>query len=133
MGSLFGTKLCEDQRPPFALSVTTATIAATLSVITVPGNLLICWAIVKDPNKELKASFNYLLLNLSIADLITGLITEPIFVLFHVGEAQNFQVMKRVQIVHIAYFISCTASILSISALATERYLTVTSNYRPGP
>jgi len=29
-----------------------------------------------------------------------------------------------------AYFISCTASILSISALATERYLTVTSNYR---
>ena len=130
MGSLFGTKLCEDQKPPFALSVTTATISATLSVITVPGNLLICWAIVKDPNKELKLSFNYLVFNLSIADLITGLITEPLFVLFHVGEAQNYQVMKRVQIVHIAYFISCAASILSISALARERYLTVTSNYR---
>lgn len=127
---LFGSDLCEDKRAPFELSVTTATIAAILCVITVPGNILICWAIVKDPNKELRSSFNYLVLNLAIADLITGMITEPSFVVFHAREAMRYEVMNRVEIVHIAYFITCTASVLSIAALATERYLTVTSTYR---
>ena len=130
MMALFGSNLCEDQRAPFELSVTTATITAMLCIITVPGNVLICWAIVKDPNKELKTSFNYLVMNLAIADLISGLVTEPSFVVFHVREAQRYEVMNRAQIVHIAYFISCTASMLSISALAIERYLTVTSTYR---
>ena len=126
----FGSALCEDERAPFELSVTTATLSAILLVVTVPGNILICWAIVKDPNKELRSPFNYLVLNLAIADLITGVITEPSFVVFHVREALKFEVMNRVEIVHVPYFITCTASMLSIAALATERYLTVTSTYR---
>lgn len=130
MMHLFGSHFCEDQRAPFELSVTTATIAVMLCVITVPGNLLICWVILKDPNKELKSSFNYLVLNLALADLITGVVTEPSFVVFHIREAYGHEVMNRVEIVHVAYFISCTASVLSISALATERYLSVTSTYR---
>lgn len=127
---LFGSDICEDKRAPFELSVTTATLSTILLVITVPGNILICWAIVKDPNKELRSSFNYLVLNLAIADLITGAITEPSFVVFHVGEALRYDVMNRIEIVHVPYFITCTASMLSIAALATERYLTVTSTYR---
>lgn len=130
MMHLFGSHFCEDQRAPFELSVTTTTIAAILCVITVPGNMLICWAIIKDPNKELKSSFNYLVLNLAFADLITGVVTEPSFVVFHAREALGYEVMNRVEIPHIAYFISCCASMLSISALTTERYLTVTSTYR---
>ena len=38
--------------------------------------------------------------------------------------------MNRVEIVHVPYFITCAASMLSIAALAAERYLTVTSTYR---
>lgn len=127
---LFGSDLCEDKRAPFELSVTTATLSAILFVITAPGNILICWAIVKDPNKELRSSFNYLVLNLAIADLITGVFTEPSFVVFHIREALRYEVMNRIEIVHVAYFITCTASMLSIAALATERYLSVTSTYR---
>lgn len=127
---LFGSDICEDKRAPFELSVTTATLSTILLVITVPGNILICWAIVKDPNKELRSSFNYLVLNLAIADLIAGAITEPSFVVFHVREALRYEVMNRIEIVHVPYFITCTASMLSIAALATERYLTVTSTYR---
>ena len=126
----FGSALCEDERAPFELSVTTATLSAILLIVTVPGNILICWAIVKDPNKELRSPFNYLVLNLAIADLITGVITEPSFVVFHVRESLKFEVMNRVEIIHVPYFITCTASLLSIAALATERYLTVTSTYR---
>ena len=127
---LFGTNLCEDKRAPFELSVTSATISGILCVITVPGNILICWAIVKDPNKELRSAFNYLVLNLAVADLITGICTEPAFVVFHVREALRYEVMNRIEVVHIAYFITCTASVLSIAALAIDRYVTVTSTYR---
>lgn len=126
----FGSALCENERAPYELSVTTATLSVILLVVTVPGNILICWAIVKDPNRELRSSFNYLVLNLAIADLITGAVTEPSFVVFHVREALRYEVMNRVEIVHVPYFITCTASMLSIAALAAERYLTVTSTYR---
>lgn len=99
---LFGSDLCEDKRAPFELSVTTATISTILCVITVPGNVLICLAIVKDPNKELRSAFNYLVLNLALADLITGICTEPVFVVFHVREALKYDVMSHVEVVHVA-------------------------------
>ena len=89
---LFGSDLCEDKRAPFELSVTTATISTILCVITVPGNVLICLAIVKDPNKELRSAFNYLVLNLALADLITGICTEPVFVVFHV---RSFKIRRN--------------------------------------
>lgn len=130
--TMFGSNFCEDQRPPFELSVTTTVISAILCVITMPGNMLICWAIIRDPNRELKSSFNYLVLNLAIADLVTGLITEPSFVVFHIRESHGNKVMNGMSpaMVHVPYFVSCTASVLSISALAIERYLSVTSKYR---
>ena len=128
---IFGSNFCEGQRAPFGVSLTTTIVTAILCLITVPGNMLICWVIVKDPNKELRSlEFNRLVLNLAIADLITGLITEPSFVAFHLREIQGKQVMRYIAIVHMAYFISCTASLLSISSLATERYLSITSKYR---
>ncbi|XP_068744184.1 histamine H2 receptor-like isoform X1 [Montipora capricornis] len=127
---VFGSHVC-DQRAPLELSLTTTIVTAILCLITVPGNMLICWVVVKDPNKELRYSqFNCLVLNLAIADLITGLITEPLFVAFHIKEFQGKQAMDNFAIIHVAYFISCTSSLLSISSLATERYLSVTSKYR---
>lgn len=126
----FQSNLCEQVWAPFATSVTTTTVSAILCIITVPGNLLICWAVIWNPTRNLKTPFNYLVLNLAIADLITGAVTEPAFVVFHVREALRYEVMNRVEIVHVPYFITCAASMLSIAALAAERYLTVTSTYR---
>ena len=131
MSVMFGRSSCEDgSRAPFALSVTTSTIAAVLCVITVPGNVMISWSIIKDPNSELRTPFNCLVLNLAIADLTTGTITEPLFAVFHAREAMSHASLNLMRIVHVAYFISCTASLLSIGVLAIERYLTVTSLHR---
>ena len=80
----FGEDHCKDVWAPFGLSITTSVVTSLLTVITVPGNLLICIAILKDPNKELRTSFNYLLMNVAISDLLVGAITDPIFVLFHI-------------------------------------------------
>ena len=126
----FKDNLCEEVWPPFALSCTTAIAAALLCVITVPGNLLICWAVVRDPLRELKSPFNYFVFNLSLADLIVGAVTEPVFVGYHVAEALRHPVLGFRWLVYLSYFMTSTASLLGIAALAFDRYLTVTSSYR---
>ena len=123
----FGTNLCDDVWAPFPTSVTTACVSAILCVVTVPGNLLICWVIIRDPNSELKSSFNYLILNLAIADLFIGIVTEPVFVWYHSSEAMRSEVLDLRWLVYMSYFMTSTASVLSIAALATDRYLAVTS------
>ena len=126
----FIKNLCEEIWPPFSLSVFTASIAVVLCLITVPGNLLLCIAIIKDPYKELKNSFNCFVLQLAISDLVVGAFTEPLFIMFHTREALGYPVMKNIWIIHLSFFVSCTASILSLAALTLDRYLTVISYYR---
>ena len=127
---MFSAGLCEGVWAPYALSVTTATCAAVLCVATVPGNALICWAIIRDPYKELKSSFNYFVLNLAMADLFIGAVTEPVFVWYHASEALHHEVLALRWLVYTSYFMTCAASVLSIAALSFDRHLTITSTYR---
>lgn len=124
---IFVKYLCEDVQAPFSVSVTTAVVSLVLCLVTVPGNILICIAIIKDPYRELSTSFNYFILQLALSDAIVGIFTEPAFVVWHIHEALDYGVMKTIWVVHLSYFISCTASLLSLSALTLERYLTAVS------
>ena len=124
----FQSNLCEQVWAPFATSVTTTTVSAILCIITVPGNLLICWAVISNPARNLKTPFNYLVLNLAIADLIVGAVTEPVFVGYHANEAIRRPVLGVRWVVYISYFMTSTASVLSIMALAVNRYQVATSN-----
>jgi len=122
----FQSNLCQDHWSPFATSVTTAIVAGILTLVTAPGNSLICWAVVKNPTGNLKTSFNYLVLNLAIADLIIGAVTDPLFVGYHVIEALRNEVsLKILWVLHVSYFLTSTASVLSIVALAVNRYQAV--------
>ena len=75
---------CKDVWAPLEISITSFVITSFLTLITAPGNLLICLAILKDPNNELKTSFNYLLMNIAISDLVVGAISDPILMLFSI-------------------------------------------------
>ena len=127
---MFDANLCEGVWAPYALSVTTASCSAVLCVATVPGNALICWAIIRDPYGELKSSFNYFVLNLAMADLFIGAVTEPVFVWYHASEALHHEVLALRWLVYTSYFMTCAASVLSIAALSFDRHLTITSTYR---
>ena len=126
----FQSDLCQDYWAPFATSVTTSVVAAILTLVTVPGNLLICWAVIWNPKQNLKTSFNYLVLNLAIADLIIGAVTDPLFVGYHINEALKNDVLNIQWLVHVSYFMTSTASVLSIVALTVNRYQVVTSSNR---
>lgn len=122
--------LCEETWPPFSLSVFTASVSVVLCLVTVPGNVLLCVAMIKDPYKELKTSFNCFVLQLAVSDLVVGALTGPVFIAFHVREAMRYPVMENIWIIHLTFFVSYTASLLSLAALTLDRYLTVISYYK---
>ena len=111
---------CRNGTAPLALSITSATMSSLLLLVTIPTNLLVCLAIIIDPNRELKTQFNCFTFNLALADLLVGCVTEAVGVYAHTTEAvireKNRDVSNVVlPLFHIPYFIPAIASILSCS------------------
>ena len=90
---------CSNVSAPFELSIASASISALLLVITVPTNLLVCLAILVDPNRELRTQFNCFTFNLGLADLIVGCVTEPVSIYSHITEAFASERGHRILIV----------------------------------
>lgn len=120
---------CSNATVPAILSFTTAGVLGLLCLITVPGNLLVVLAVFIDPNRELRSPFNYFVANLAMADLVVGLVTEPVSVLYHVKEGLGL-LDAGSPVIHLPFFMSCTASILSLLVLTLDRYVAITSPFR---
>lgn len=109
-------------------SYATAIVSLLLSLVTVPGNFLVCLAVLKTSNKNIRNPFNYFVLSLAVADLVVGCVTEPLAVYVHVKEASGTRVDHvELEFLHMSYFISCTTSVLSICLLGIERYVAIMS------
>ena len=117
---------CATVPPPRSLSYFTAFFSVFLILVTVPGNFLVCLAIIKDPFRNLKTPFNYFLLSLAATDLAVGAILDPIAVAYHMDEALQLNVVD-IKILHIFYFILSTASLLTLAASTMDRYFAVAS------
>ena len=118
------SRICANVPPPTSLSYFTASMSVLLAVITIPGNFLVCLAIIKDPFRNLKTPFNYFLLSLAGTDLAVGTILDPAEVAYHFDEALKLNVVD-VKSLHIFYFTLSTASILTLGALTIDRYFAV--------
>ena len=126
MTLLSASTRCANYPPPISLSYFTASFSVFLAILTIPGNFLVCLAIIKDPFRNLKTPFNYFLLSLAGTDLMVGVIMDPVSVAFHVNEALQLNIVD-IKILHIFYFILSTASILTLAALTIDRYIAVAS------
>ena len=109
-----------------ALSYFTASFPVFLIILPIPGNFLVCLAIIKDPFGNLKTPFNYFLLSLASTDLVVGTIMDSVSVAFRISEGLQLNIVD-IKILHILYFILCTASILILMALTVDRYVAVSS------
>ena len=123
------TGSCVGFPAPTALSFFTGTVSVFLAIATIPGNFLVCLAVLKDPFHELRTPFNYLLFSLAAADLIVGVVMDPISAAFHFGEGLKLDLLD-IRVLHILYFIVCTASILTLAALSVDRYYAVMTPLR---
>ena len=117
---------CDSVAPPTYLSYISMIASLLLSMITIPGNVLVLLAVYKDPYKELRQPFTVLIANLALADLTAGSITDPMAVFFMVKEVRGGHVQGfTVYLTHLSYFISCTTSVLTLGLLAVDRYLAI--------
>ncbi|KAL9970464.1 hypothetical protein ACROYT_G022842 [Oculina patagonica] len=123
--SLLDKYPCDNITAPTYLSFSSASFTILSAVVATVGNFLVVLAVFLDPNKDLRSPFNYFVANLALADLIVGLLTSPLAAIYLISEGlkhpnQQFRVWM-----HMTYFISCTASLLSLTALALDRYVAI--------
>ena len=115
---------------PYGLSLFTTIMSAILCLVAVTGNTLGCLAIFKDPLGKLRSPFAYFLVNLACSDLIVGGVMLPISVVAHMHEMNGYVPIPLLRTIHLSYFASATASILSLVALTIDRYMAVVSAIR---
>ena len=117
---------CHGKDSTSGMSYFTVSVAFILMVLNIPGNLLQILAVVLDPFKKLRTPFNFMMTNLAIADLLVGTVTEPMSIYTHWTEGMgNHVTLGQSRVLFMSYFISCTASLLSLATLAVERYLAI--------
>lgn len=111
-----------ENHPLLHVKVTSTEVAITiaLAVITTAGNLLVIVAVYKDPFRELRTTSNYLLVNLAVADLITGLIVEPLWALEHWVKEGRLQYFISANVI---LALTVEASCLTVLFLTIERYI----------
>ena len=119
-------EICLYSETSFALAVTTIVISLILCLTSIVGNVLIILAVVLDPNNNLRSPFIWLIVNLAGSDLIAGAITNPLSISFHFKICHGMEPNVYEGIAFdVSFFISSTASALTIVSLAFERYLSV--------
>ncbi|XP_068697296.1 adenosine receptor A2a-like [Montipora capricornis] len=125
--SLIGLYPCTNISAPTELSIISGTCCSILAVAAVIGNVLVLLAIIIDPYRQLRSPFNFLVANLAAADLIVGCLALPMSVEFYVREAtsERLVLLPRDVARRISFFISCTASLLSIAAITVDRFIAI--------
>ena len=117
---------CNGIPAPIEVSLFSTISYSVLSILTTIGNSCIVFVVYKDPFKKLKTPFMYFVVNLAIADLIVGCVFSPVGVYVHSSEAMGTLNETAVKVLHISFFMSATASILSLIALTIDRYIVIT-------
>ena len=123
---VFGASHCKGVWAPTETSYTTMSIAIAFMTVTVPGNMLVILAVIIDPNKNLRTPFTFFIVNLAATDLIVGAFVEPLSINTHYREALGMSISIS-WLSQFVYFMSCTASLLSLAGLTVDRYLAITS------
>ena len=99
-------------------------IAIVLAVMTTAGNLLVIVALCKDPFGELRTTANYLVVNLAVADLIMGLVVEPMWALQYCLNENDLNLILNYSIaVNVILVLAVEASNLTVLCLTIERYI----------
>ena len=104
----------------FKTSLPSIIVYAVVSAFTIFANLLLCVAFWKDPFGELRTAQNYFILNMAIADLVMGVISEPLLVVTYWHDN------NLIYFIHYLFAVlSGTCSLMNITALSIVRYYAV--------
>ena len=120
------TTHCHGVWAPKEVSTMTLVMAAVFLVLTIPGNLLVVIAVLKNANQDMRTPFCAFILCLSVTDLLVGLLVEPLSMFTHWREINGLP-LSLSWLSQLIYFLGCTASLLCLTALTVARYISITS------
>lgn len=104
------------------LSYFSASVSALLIPTTILFNTFIIVSLLKNKNLLRKSMYYKILLNMAIADFLSGAIFGPASVSFHIEEALRSSISTyEVQLLHCSLFLINNASILTIGVFCMER------------
>lgn len=104
----------------FQTNLPSIIVYIVVSLFTIFANLLLCVAFWKDPFRELQTAQNYYVLNLGLADLIMGAVSEPLLIVTYWNDN------NLIFLIHYLFaIVSASSSLLNITALSIIRYFAV--------
>ena len=122
---------CSSTHNMTALSTFSAVTSAVLMIGTIPLNALIIYCISR--RKEKRMLFFYkLLLNIAVADLIKGLLSDTVSVAWHAHEALGIGHTWKsgVPLVHLTLFIPDGVALVSMTILSVDRIFALLAPYQ---
>ncbi|XP_057296491.1 uncharacterized protein LOC130625414 [Hydractinia symbiolongicarpus] len=126
---------CNTTHGKEALSFFTTTISAVLLVTTATLNAFILMVFIRNKSLWQKSVFYKLLLNITVADFLTGVIADPVSISFHTKEGLELHITKgEIILVHYTLFSINGVSILTMSLLCIDRIVALLKplKYRNG-
>ena len=112
-----------------ALSIFSAISTSILMLLSIPLNALIVFVLIKDrKQKRYNSLFYKLLLNIAIADLLTGLVTDPISVTAIIKEVMvaNLSDME-IYFAHLSLFFTDAVALCTLTLLSIDRTIAIVS------
>lgn len=107
------------------VSLPLAVVFIVFGIYTVVGNVLVCCVYIIDPFKNLRTLSFYYVANLAFADILVGVVVEPLNVsVYWTGSEPALFAF------YIFAVLSCVSSILNISAMMIDRYIAVSQAFR---
>ena len=120
------TKICTSFHNVTALSLLTLSTSVTLSLTTTIANTLFIVALSRNMNKVKNSMFYKLLFNIGVADLLTGVFTDPISISVHTKEAFSMEIHDwEKRLLHGSIFTINGTSILTMGVLCVDRLLSI--------
>lgn len=113
-----------------SLSLLSAISLLIITVITVVGNGILCVAMYKDPLKCFRSSPMLFVANLAVADFLTGLIVDPLYVAYNFGYHQARDYQTALTAGDHASYITVNLSLCTVVVLVIDRFLALNTPIR---
>ncbi len=115
-------KACGSVNKITSLSYFTASLSGCLAIGTITLHAIIILSIIKDRRKKFQHFFYKLLPNISIADILCGLLTDPYSAVFHAIEGLH-QKHVGTKPIHIMLFLFGSVPLATLIVLCVDRIL----------
>lgn len=108
------------------VSISSAVVASSLMLLTIPSNVLLIFVLVKERKTKYKTLFYKLLLNIAFADLLTGVVADPSAVSMLTKETLRRRIVKyEVIVFHVSLFYTDAVALLTLTLLSIDRIVAI--------